>query len=91
MLDEQAALRISVFDDRDEKVLLTQGKGANVGTGITGPQTKTIRYTVRVPRAIPITLRIPANLLVPGKTYTVRVQATDPDGNKSFLRIPFVA
>ncbi len=91
VLDEQAALRISVFDADDNKLLLTQGKGANIGAGIKGPQTKTLRYTVNVPRAIPITLRIPANLLVPGKTYTVRVQATDPDGNKTILNIPFIA
>jgi hypothetical protein len=89
-IDEQAALRIHVLDADGKALLLTQ-KGSKVGTGIDGPQTKTIRYTVRVPRSIPITLRIPANLLRAGETYTVRVVATDPDGNRSEILIPFVA
>jgi hypothetical protein len=88
-LDEQAALRIHVLSPDGEPLLLTQ-KGSKVGAGIDGKQTKTIRYTVRVPRAIPITLRIPANLVTAGRQYRVRVVATDPDGNRSELLIPFI-
>jgi len=88
-IDEQAALRIHVLDADGKTLQLTQ-KGSKVGSGISGPQTKTIRYTVLVPRSIPITLRIPANLLKPGQTYTVRVVATDPNGERSEILIPFV-
>lgn len=91
VLDEQAALRISVVNSAGKKILLTQTKGGKVGTSIRGPQTKTIRYTVLVPRAIAITLRIPANLLVAGRKYKVRIQATDPGGSTSRLVVPFVA
>lgn len=88
-IDEQAALRIHVLDADGTPILLTQ-KGSKLGAGLEGPQTKTIRYTVRVPRSIPITLRIPANLLQAGETYTVRVVATDPSGGRSEILIPFV-
>jgi hypothetical protein len=90
-IDEQSALRIHVLDPDGRPLLLTQ-KGTTIGGGkVTGPQTKTIRYTVRVPRSIPITLRIPANLLTPGATYKVHVVATDPSGQRSELLIPFTA
>lgn len=88
-IDEQAALRIHVLDPIGKPMLITQ-KGSKIGTPVSGPQTKTIRYTVRVPRSIPITLRIPANLLEEGETYTVRVVAIDPNGERSELLIPFV-
>lgn len=87
-IDEQAALRIHVLDSDGKPMLMTQ-RGSSVGTGLSGPQTKTIRYTVRVPRSITITLRIPANLLKPGELYKVRVVAIDPNGNRSVLLIPF--
>lgn len=90
-LDEQSALWISVLGDGGKRLLLTQSKGAKVGSGVGGPQTKSIHYVVLVPRAIPIKLRIPANLLTEGKTYSVRVIALDPNGNKSTLEIPFIA
>ena len=89
-LDEQAALRIHVLDPDGRPLLLTQ-KGSKLGTGISGPQTKTIRYTVRVPRSIPITLRIPANLLRVGQLYQVRVVATDSGGQRSEILLPFTA
>lgn len=90
-LDEQAALRIHVLDPDGRPLLLTQ-KGAAIGGGkVSGPQTKTIRYTVRVPRSIPMTLRIPANLLRTGELYQVRVVATDPSGQRTELLIPFTA
>lgn len=88
-IDEQAALRIHVLDADGKPLLLTQ-RGSKLGAGLDGPQTKTIRYTVRVPRSIPITLRIPANLLRAGETYVVRVVATDPSGQRSEILIPFV-
>lgn len=89
-IDEQASLRIHVLDPAGRPLLLTQ-KGSTVGMGISGPQTKTIRYTVRVPRSIPITLRIPANLLRTGELYNVRVVAFDPSGQRTDLLIPFTA
>jgi hypothetical protein len=88
-VDEQAALRIHVLDGDGRPMLITQ-RGSRLGTGLNGKQTKTIRYTVRVPRSIPITLRIPANLLTAGETYTVRIVATDPNGERSEILIPFV-
>ena len=87
-VDEQAALRIHVLDPDGTPLLITQ-RGSKLGGGLDGKQTKTIRYTVRVPRSIPITLRIPANLLRAGETYNVRVVATDPSGQRSVLLIPF--
>lgn len=91
---EQATLFISVLDKNAKPLLLTQDSkrgGSNVGEGIDGPQTKFIRYTVLVPRAVPVALRIPSNLLVRGETYRIRVVAVDVDGTKSTLIIPFVA
>ena len=88
-IDEQAALRIHVLDANGRPLLITQ-KGSRVGNAVSGRQTKTIRYTVRVPRSIPITLRIPANLLKPGEVYSVRVVAIDPSGQRSEILIPFI-
>jgi hypothetical protein len=90
--DEQAHLYISVIDSSDTPLLLTQRSkrgGSKVGNAVAGPQTKFIQYAVLVPRTIPMTLRIPANLLRPGGVYRLRVVAIDPDGNKSTLLIPF--
>lgn len=92
--DEQAHLYISVVDASDAPLLLTQRSkrgGSKIGNAVSGPQTKFIQYAVLVPRPIPMTLRIPANLLADGATYRLRIVAIDPDGNKSSLLIPFRA
>lgn len=89
ILDEQATLHITVFNPTGKSLLLTQTKGGKIGTSARGPQTKTIRYRVLVPRALPITLRIPASLLEAGKMYSVRIGATDPGGNTSVLTFGF--
>jgi hypothetical protein len=88
--DEQAALYFSVLDASGNQLLLTQ-KGSAVGGGVTGPQAKTIHYVMLVPRTIPVSLRIPANLLVSGQTYRIRVIAVDAQGNKSTTDIRFTA
>jgi len=92
--DEQAHLYISVVDGRGKPLLLTQRSrrgGSKVGNAIRGPQTKFIQYAVLVPRAIPISLRIPRNLLRGGAVYRLRIVAIDPDGNRSQLLVPFRA
>jgi hypothetical protein len=92
--DEQAHLYISVIDAGDSPLLLTQRSkrgGSKIGEAVSGPQTKFIQYAVLVPRPIPMTLRIPANLLASGQIYRLRIVAIDPDGNKSSLLIPFRA
>ncbi len=90
--DEQAALFISVIGASGKELLLTQASkrgGSKFGAGVDGPQTKFIRYTLLVPRAVPFQLRIPANLLKAGRQYSMRIVAIDPDGNKSTLLIAF--
>jgi hypothetical protein len=86
--DEQVALYFSVLDSRGRQLLLTQ-KGSAIGGVVGGPQAKTIHYVMLVPRAVPFRLRIPANLVHPGKQYTVRVIAVDAQGNKTRILIPF--
>jgi len=88
--DEQAALYFSVLGPNGEELLLTQ-QGSQIGSGLEGPQTKSIHYVMLVPRTLPFSIRVPANLLVPGKTYTIRVIAVDAQGNKSTVLIPFTA
>jgi hypothetical protein len=90
VLDEQAVLRLSVLGPEGERLLLTQ-RGSRVGGEVSGPQTKTIRYRVLVPRVLRISLRIPCNLLADGETYRLRIGATDPSGNTSTLVLPFRA
>jgi hypothetical protein len=90
-VDEQAALYFSVLDANGDKLLLTQ-KGSKFGNGgASGVQTKTIHYVMLVPRSMPFALRIPANLLVPGATYRIRVIAVSPLGDRSTIYIPFTA
>jgi hypothetical protein len=88
--DEQAAIYFSVLDAAGNPLLLTQ-RGSTIGGGIDGPQTKSVHFVVLVPRTIPFKLRIPANLLVPGQTYNVRVIAVDAQGHKTTVLIPFTA
>jgi hypothetical protein len=93
-VDEQAHLYISVVDKSGTPLLLTQHSrrgGSLVGKRLTGPQTKFIQYAVLIPRTIPLTLRIPANLVAAGRSYKIRISATDPSGNKSSLLIPVSA
>jgi len=93
-VDEQAHLYISVVDRSGRPLLLTQRSrrgGSIVGKQLTGPQTKFIQYAVLIPRTIPLTLRIPANLVAAGRAYKIRISATDPSGNKSSLLIPVSA
>jgi hypothetical protein len=86
--DEQAHLTLSVFDARTgKKLLLTQSK-SRIASGVHGPQTKNIQYLVLVPRTIPLTLAIPANLVTPGSRYYIRIRARSPLNKISFLRIP---
>jgi hypothetical protein len=89
-VDEQAALYFSVLDAQGTPLLLTQ-KGSAVGAGLTGPQTKSIHYVMLVPRTLSFQIRVPANLLVAGQTYSIRVIAVDADGNKTQTTIPFTA
>jgi len=89
-LDEQAALYFSVVDSQGNPLLLTQ-KGSAFGAGLNGPQTKSIHYVMLVPRTLSFQIRIPANLLVAGQTYSVRVIAVDSQGNKTQSLIPFTA
>jgi hypothetical protein len=44
-----------------------------------------------VPRTLSFQIRVPANLLVAGQTYSIRVIAVDADGNKTQTTIPFTA
>ena len=91
VLDEQADLRISVVGPNGEKLLLTQAGSSVDGDTLTGKQTKTIRYRVLVPRTIRIVLQIPCSVLEDGARYRIVINATDPDGNTSTLRIPYRA
>jgi hypothetical protein len=89
-VDEQAALYFSVLDAAGNPLLLTQ-KGSAIGAGLEGPQTKSIHYVMLVPRTLSFQIRIPANLLVAGQTYSIRVIAVDAQGNKTQTTIPFTA
>jgi hypothetical protein len=88
--DEQAALYFSVLDPKGTQLLLTQ-RGSTIGGGVQGPQVKTIHYVMLVPRTIPLQIRVPANLLVAGRTYRIRVIAVDAQGDKSTLFVAFTA
>ena len=89
--DEQAAIYISVLDAKGNQLLLTQ-KGTKIGgQGVEGPQVKTIHYVMLVPRLLSLRVRIPANLVVAGRRYSIRVIAVDAQGNKSTAFIPFTA
>ena len=91
-VDEQSHLFITVIDRTGRELLLTQHSkrgGSTVGKGVKGPQTKVIQYLVLVPRSIPISLRVPGNLLAQGQTYRIRIIARDPQGNRSVAYIPF--
>jgi hypothetical protein len=92
-IDEQAHLIISVVDAAGVPLVLVQ-RGLKGGSFVGGPLTgtanvKRILYQVLVPRSVPIVLRIPANVVKPGESYTIRVIAQDPDKNQSELRVPF--
>ena len=88
-IDEQAHLFISVIDNATgKKLLITQTK-SKLGSKLKGVQAKTLNYLALVPRTIPIKLAVPLNLLVPGHTYSIKIIARDPQGNKKNLLIPF--
>lgn len=73
-------------------MLLTQRSrrgGSSIGRPVSGPQTKFIQYALLVPRTITIQLRVPANLLVPGRVYRIRILAIDAQGNRSTIFVPF--
>lgn len=93
VLDEQAALFIQVLDQRGRTIVLTQksarGSTKIGGSKLEGKPSKTLRYTVLVPRPIPIELRIPAHLVREDQAYRLRIIARDKQGNKSVLIIPF--
>ena len=90
-IDEQAHLFISVIDKATGKKLSITQTQSKVGSTLKGVPAKTVNYLVLVPRTIPIKLAVPANLLVPGHKYSIRVIAQDPQGNKTNLQIPFNA
>jgi hypothetical protein len=89
-VDEQAALYFSVLDSAGNQLLLTQ-RGTKIGGNVDGPQVKTIHYVMLVPRAIPVQIRVPANLLQKGQTYRIRIIAVDAQGNKTRTFISFTA
>ncbi len=88
-IDEQAHLFISVLDTKSKKELVVTQTQSKIGSGLKGKQTKTVQYLVLVPRKIPLTLALPASLVLPGHTYAIEVIARDPSGQKTKLLIPF--
>ena len=89
-VDEQADLFFSVIKPNGQAVTLSQRR-SRIGQGVSGPNTKSIRYRVLVPRTIPVVLCIPRGQLAAGRTYRIRVIARDPDGNKTTKYIRFRA
>jgi hypothetical protein len=94
-VDEQAHLWISVLNEKGKRIMLTQsskqGSSSFGGRKLHGKQAKTLQYLVLVPRNIPVSLRIPQNLLRAGHTYRIRVIARDPQRHRSVITIPFKA
>jgi len=88
-IDEQAHLFISVIDTTTDKAILISQSRSSVGKGVKGKPAKNIDYQVLVPRTIPLKLALPANLVLPGRSYAIQVIARDPNGNKSKILIPF--
>jgi hypothetical protein len=89
-VDEQADLFFSVLTPSGKAVFLSQRR-SRIGRGVSGPNTRAIRYRVLVPRTIPVVLNIPRGQLIPGVVYRIRVIARDPNGNKSTMYIRFRA
>jgi hypothetical protein len=87
-VDEQAHLYVHVFGPDGRELLLTQN-GSLVAGKVTGKQTKTIEYLLLIPRTSTLTLRIPANLLKPGRRYTIKISAVAPTRERGSLDIPF--
>jgi hypothetical protein len=90
-IDEQAHLYIQVIDTTTGKELLITQTKSKLGSKLKGVQAKNLNYLALVPRTIPIKLAVPANLLVPGHKYAIRIIARDPQGNKSKILLPFNA
>ena len=90
-IDEQAHLFIHVIDTTTGKELNIEQSSSKVGNKLKGGASKTVNYLVLVPRTIPIKIAVPANLLIPGHKYAVVIDAKDPQGNKSKLKIAFNA
>jgi hypothetical protein len=88
-IDEQAHLYIQVIDTTTGKELLITQTKSKLGSKLKGVQAKNLHYLALVPRTIPIKLAVPANLLVPGDKYAIRIIARDPQGNKSRILLPF--
>jgi hypothetical protein len=87
-VDEQADLFFSVLTPSGRAVFLSQRR-SRIGQGVSGPNTRAIRYRVLVPRTIPVVLNIPRGQLVPGVVYRIRIIARDPDGNRTTKFIRF--
>jgi hypothetical protein len=88
-IDEQAHLYISVIDKATGKELLITQTKSKLGSKLKGVQAKNLNYLALVPRTIPIKLAVPANLLIPGSKYAIRIIAKDKQGNKSTIELPF--
>jgi hypothetical protein len=87
-VDEQAHLYVHVYGPDGRELLLTQN-GSLVGGTVTGRQSKTIEYLLLIPRTSTLTLRIPRNLLKPGRRYTITITAVAPTSRRGSLDIPF--
>jgi hypothetical protein len=89
-VDEQADLFFSVIGPRGNAASLSQRR-SRVGRGVSGPNTRAIRYRMLVPRTIPVSLNIPRGQLVPGAVYRIKIVARDPDGNTRTMYVRFRA
>lgn len=87
-IDEQAHVTINVLGPTNKKLVINQ-QGSKLGGSFTGKATKALQYLLLVPGARQLALNLPANQLVPGVRYRIRIIARDPQGNKKTLIIPF--
>jgi hypothetical protein len=89
-VDEQADLFFSVLRSNGTAAVLSQNR-SRVGSGVSGPPTKVIRYRVLIPRTVTVGLSIPPGQLVAGHVYRIKIVARDPDGNARTMYIRFRA
>jgi hypothetical protein len=82
-LTEQAVLTFTVVGAGGAAIPIAQDGSSIGGTQLSGGPTRSITYTVLVPRVLDVSLSIVVGADYEPGRYTIRVSAVDADGNKS--------
>jgi hypothetical protein len=90
-VDEQASMSVAIYDAKGKAVKIDENGTRVRGAKYKGSMVKALPLSILRPGQIKTLLKVPNGMLKAGKTYKIRVAATDFDGHQVVQFVSFKA